>query len=140
MTGPVKRAWLWTLKHTLNPLALGMAHRGLGRFALVRHVGRTSGAIYETPLILARVSEGFIAELTYGTGVNWYRNVVAAHGHCTITWHGHEVAIDRIEPYPTDAGRRAFGPPASWLLALLRRREFRFLHEAPAAHRPAPEA
>lgn len=135
MTGRIKRAWLWTIKRTFNPLTLWMARRGIGPFSLVRHVGRTSGATFETPLILARVPGGFIAELTYGTGVNWYRNLVAAAGHGIIVWHGREYAIDRIEPYPTDAGRRAFGWPASWLLTLLRRREFRMLHEAtpPAA-------
>ncbi|WP_254431398.1 hypothetical protein [Agromyces sp. Marseille-P2726] len=127
--GPVKRAWLWTIKHTLNPLALGMARRGLGPFSLVRHVGRKSGAAYETPLILARVPGGFIAELTYGTSVNWYRNLRAADGHGVIIWHGREHDIAGIEPYPTDAGRRAFGRPASWLLTLLRRKEFRFLRE-----------
>jgi hypothetical protein len=128
--GRVKRAWLWTLKHTLDPLALRMAHRGIGPFSLVRHVGRKSGVVFETPLILARVPDGFIAELTYGTRVNWYRNLEAARGHGIIIWRGHEYPIDRMEPYPTDAGRRAFGVPASWLLTLLRRREFRMLHEA----------
>ncbi len=128
--GPVKRAWLMTIKHTLNPLALWMAHRGIGPFSLIRHAGRKSGAVFETPLILARVPDGFIAELTYGTGVNWYRNIRAAGGHGIILWRGREYPIDRIESYTTDAGRRAFGVPASWLLTLLRRREFRMLHEA----------
>lgn len=136
--GPVKRAWLWTIKVTLNPLALGMAHRGFGPFSLVRHVGRKTGAPYETPLILARVPGGFIAELTYGTGVSWYRNLRAAEGHGVIIWHGREYAIDGIETYPTDAGRRAFGRPASWLLTLLRRREFRILHEAEQERTPHP--
>lgn len=131
MTGRLKRAWLTTIKHTLNPLTLRMARRGVGPFSLVRHVGRRSGAAYETPLVVARVPDGFIAELTYGTGVNWYRNVVAA-GRCEILWRGREYQVDRIEPYPTDAGLRAFGPARSRVLRLLRRHEFRFLHEAPA--------
>ena len=76
--GAVKRAWLATIKHTLNPLVLRLARRGVGPFSLVRHIGRKSGATYETPLILARVPEGFIAELTYGPEVNWYRNLTAA--------------------------------------------------------------
>ena len=76
--GWFKRGWLVFIKHTLNPLTLGMARRGLGPFALIRHTGRKSGRTFETPLILARVPEGFVAELTYGPEVNWYRNVVAA--------------------------------------------------------------
>ena len=87
--GPFKRAWLWTIKHTLNPLTLRMARQGFGPFSLVRHTGRKSGNTFETPLILARVPDGFVAELTYGTAVSWYRNVVAAqrplHGHLART-------------------------------------------------------
>ena len=127
--GAVKRAWLATIKHTLNPLVLRMARRGVGPFALVRHVGRKSGATYETPLILARVPEGFIAELTYGPEVNWYRNIVAA-GRCEVVWRGREYAVSGIQPFPTDAGLRAFGPARSWVLRLLRRHEFRLLREA----------
>ena len=128
--GPIKRAWLWTIKHALNPLTLRMAHAGFGPFSLVRHTGRKSGAVFETPLILARVPDGFVAELTYGTGVNWYRNVEAAHGRCTVVWHGRDYAIDGIAPCTTDAGLTAFGPPANAVLKLLRRHEFRMLHEA----------
>jgi hypothetical protein len=128
--GPIKRAWLWTIKHTLNPLTLRMARQGIGPFSLVRHTGRKSGAVFETPLILARVADGFVAELTYGTGVNWYRNVEAAHGHCTVIWHGREHAIDGVAPCTTEAGLAAFGPPASVVLRLLQRHEFRLLHEA----------
>ena len=37
--------------------------------------GRKSGRAYETPVTLARVPEGFIAELTFGENVDWYRNI-----------------------------------------------------------------
>ena len=128
--GPIKRAWLWTIKHTLNPLTLRMARQGFGPFSLVRHTGRKSGTVFETPLILARVPDGFVAELTYGTAVNWYRNVVAAHGRGTVVWHGRPYAIDGVAPCTTEAGLAAFGPPAGVVLRMLRRREFRLLHEA----------
>jgi len=129
--GPIKRAWLWTIKHTLNPLTLRMARRGFGPFSLVRHIGRKSGNTFETPLILARVPDGFVAELTYGTAVSWYRNVTAAHGRCTVIWHGRAYAIDGVAPCTTEEGLAAFGPPASVVLRLLQRHEFRLLREAP---------
>jgi deazaflavin-dependent oxidoreductase (nitroreductase family) len=129
MTGRLKRAYLWTLKHTLNRLTLRLARRGRGPFVLVRHVGRKSGTVFETPILLARMPDGFIAELTYGPGVNWYRNIVAA-GHCVIVAGRREYEVDRIEPYPAEAGIRAFGYPAAFVLRLLRRHEFRFLHIA----------
>lgn len=123
------RGWLAFIKRTLNPLTLGMARRGLGPFALIRHTGRTSGRTFETPLILARVPAGFVAELTYGPEVNWYRNVVAAN-RATVVWRGREFEVVGVEPIETAAGLRAFGPPASWVLKLLRRHEFRLLREA----------
>jgi len=129
--GWFKRGWLTLIKHTLNPLTLRAARRGGGPFALIRHTGRKSGKVFETPVILARVPEGFVAELTYGPEVNWYRNIVAA-GRATVVWKGRAYEVDGIEPFETGAGRRAFGPPASWLLKLLRRHEFRLLHEARA--------
>lgn len=130
--GWFKRGWLTFIKHTLNPLTLAMARRGLGPFALIRHTGRRSGNTFETPLILARVPEGFVAELTYGPEVNWYRNVVAAD-RATVVWRGREFDVIGVEPIETAAGLSAFGPPASWVLQLLRRHEFRLLREPTAA-------
>lgn len=131
-TGRVKRGFLWVLKTTLNRLTLRLARWGHGPFSLVRHVGRSSGRTFETPLILARVPDGFVAELTYGDGVNWYRNIVAA-GSCVIVSGGREYSIGSIEPYATDAGLRAFGGPRAAILRLLNREEFRLLRLAPAA-------
>jgi hypothetical protein len=91
-------------------------------------VGRKTGNVYETPLILARADAGFVAELTYGTNVSWYRNIVAA-GSCVIVYKGVEHQIDRIEPCTVEAGLRAFGYPRALILKLLRRHEFRILHE-----------
>jgi deazaflavin-dependent oxidoreductase (nitroreductase family) len=133
-----KRAFLWLLGHTVNPLAVRAARSGRG-FALLRHVGRKTGRTYETPLILAPVGDGFVAELTYGTEVAWYRNVVAA-GHCVVVFKGVEYEIDGMEPYPADMGRRAFGFPGTLILRLLRRQEFRFLpiaKDQPDPQRPA---
>ncbi len=118
--------FLWTLKHTLNRLTARIARSRFGPFALVRHVGRRSGRPYETPLILARVSEGFVAELTYGPDVDWYKNITAA-GRCTIVHHGREYEVDAITDYPTDQGLAAFPAPARAILRTLGRHEFRLL-------------
>ena len=122
----IKRRFLTVLKRTLNPLTLRAARSGRGPFALVRHVGRKSGRVYETPLILAPTRGGFVAELTYGPEVAWYRNVVAAGG-CDVLVGGQEHHVVGIEPLGTDAGRAAFPAPARLVLRLLRRHEFRLL-------------
>ena len=127
--GRFKQAWLTTIKHTFNHLTLAMARRGVGPFMLVRHVGRKRGRRFETPILHARIPAGFVAVLVYGTGVSWYRNLRAA-GHGAVLRGRREYAIDRIEPFPTDAGLRAFGPLLRVYLQAVHRTEFRLLHIA----------
>lgn len=126
--GRVKRGFLKVLKNTLNPVTTRIARSGRGPFSLVRHVGRKTGTRYETPLILARVPQGFVAELTYGPQVSWYRNVVAA-GECVIVHGGAEYTITAIADCPADDGLRAFGYPQAIVLKLLHRHDFRYLVE-----------
>jgi len=135
MTSPVQARFLRVLKNTLNPLTLRAARSGRGPFSLVRHVGRKSRTTYETPVILARYRGGFVAELTYGPDVNWYRNIVAA-GQCDILYKGEVHHIDRIESCSTDEGLRAYGNPRALILRLLHRHEFRYLHEAAPLPKP----
>jgi len=93
--------FLWLLNNSLNRVTSQIARSGHGPFSLIRHVGRKSGRTFETPVILAEVPEGFIAELTYGENVNWYRNVVAAGG-CVVVHHRVEYRVDRTA-HPGDA-------------------------------------
>lgn len=131
--GRLRRGWFWLLKNTLNRWTTALARTGRGPFSLVRHVGRRSGTVYETPIMVARMPEGFVIELTYGKHVNWYRNIVAA-GSCELVVGGILYQITAIEPCPTTEGRRAFGLPARVLLALARRNEYRLLRIAPTDH------
>ena len=126
----MRRTWFWLLKHTLNRATLRAARTPGGPFSIVRHVGRKTGTTYETPLILARLGEDFVAELTYGPEVQWYQNVVAA-GHCVVVFGGSEYEINGISSLDREDGLRAFGYPAALILRLLRRHEFRLLSLAP---------
>ena len=114
------------LKNTLNRLTVRLAHTRFGPFSIVRHVGRKSGNTYETPLILATVPEGFIAELTYGANVDWYRNVVAAGG-CVVVHRRKAWRVSAIERCSTERGRNAFPAPLRQILRATRRTEFRLL-------------
>jgi deazaflavin-dependent oxidoreductase (nitroreductase family) len=125
----MRRKWLWLMKNTLNRVTTRVARSGHGPFSLVRHVGRKTGKTYETPIVVARVPEGFIAELTYGEDVNWYRNIVAAGG-CDLFVDGQWHVISAIEPYPSVEGRDAFGYPAKLVLQALQKDEFRLLRTA----------
>jgi len=136
---PVKRRFLWLIDHTLNRATTRLARTGHGPFSLVRHVGRKTGTVYETPIIVARDAEGFVAELTYGPEVSWYRNIVTA-GSCVIVFKGADHQIDRIESCSVERGLDAFGNPRKQILKLLRRRDFRLLHQAVPAEEASTEA
>ena len=101
-------------KRVLNPVMLAWAGRKQSPYAIVHHVGRRSGHVYETPVVAEQSAESFVITLPYGTGVDWYRNVQAA-GRCTLTWHGQDYTL--VEPELLDAATaepllvpwRAFG-------------------------------
>jgi deazaflavin-dependent oxidoreductase (nitroreductase family) len=118
--------FLWFLNHTLNRLTGHVARSRHGPFSLIRHVGRKSGHTYETPVILARAPGGFIAELTYGEDVNWYRNIVAAGG-CVVVHHRVEYQVTDIEPCDAERGRAAFPAPFRLILKAAGRNQFRLL-------------
>ncbi|GAA3873043.1 hypothetical protein GCM10022381_15070 [Leifsonia kafniensis] len=119
----VRRAWLFTIKHSLNRLTGRMARRGSERFSIVRTVGRTSGKTFETPIIVQPVEGGFVCELTYGPEVNWYRNLVAANGG-EIVRGGVTTKIVGLEPMTTAAGIAAFTPFQRRVLRMLNRTHF----------------
>lgn len=94
-------------KLVINPVVLKFAGSPRSPFAVIRHVGRRSGRVYETPLLVAPIVNGFVIELTYGLEVDWYRNVVAA-GRCSLLWHGREYTCSGFEPIDVQMGLLAF--------------------------------
>jgi deazaflavin-dependent oxidoreductase (nitroreductase family) len=122
----LRKSLLSVLKYTLNPLTRWLARSSFGPFTIVRHIGRRSGKLYETPIIVSPIDDGFVIELTYGPDVDWHKNVLAAGG-CTVVWHGKEYVIDKIEPLDTETGRAAFPPLQQLILRLLGRKHFEIL-------------
>jgi len=109
-----------------NPRVMRTAGTSQTATAVIQHVGRRSGRTYETPVILAKAPEGFIAELTYGDDVNWYRNIVAAGG-CVVIHHRVEYGVDQVELFEAKRGREAFPAPFRTTLQATGRSEFRLL-------------
>lgn len=142
--GPLKAAWLFLIKHTLNRVTRRLALSGVAHFWIVRHIGRKSGKVYETPIIVAPIKEGFVIELTYGPEVEWHKNVVAAGGRCTLIRRHKEYPIDAIQPLSTEAGLAAFPPAQRLVLRLLRRKHFELMTGAsgrvdpPSTRSPEP--
>jgi len=128
----LKRGLIWLVTNTINRITVPWARSGRGPFAIVRHVGRSSGRTYETPLVVAAVPGGFVIELTYGPDVDWFRNITATGG-CVVVYRRKEYRVDQVQPCSRKDGLAAFGFPRSLVLRLLRRHEFRRLHVADTA-------
>jgi hypothetical protein len=58
----LRKGFLDLLKFTLNPLTRRLARSSMGPFSIVRHVGRRSGRLYETPIIVSPVEDGFVID------------------------------------------------------------------------------
>ncbi|MBE3560587.1 MAG: hypothetical protein IMW89_15410 [Ktedonobacteraceae bacterium] len=84
-------------KRFINRITRHFVNLSRGPFAVIRHVGRRSGKTYETPIFVFPVEDGFVIALTYGPGVDWYRNVLAT-GSCTLLWHRKVYALGKPEP------------------------------------------
>ena len=63
--------------HILNPFTRLFIHR-LPGFAIISHRGRKSGEIHRTPMNVFRDGEDYLFALTYGSNVQWVKNVLAA--------------------------------------------------------------
>jgi deazaflavin-dependent oxidoreductase (nitroreductase family) len=63
-----------------------------GSYPVVRHVGRTSGKTYETPLDALPTAAGFVLVCRYGPESDWVRNVMTA-GEATLRVDGEEVSL-----------------------------------------------
>ncbi|MBL1079385.1 nitroreductase family deazaflavin-dependent oxidoreductase [Nocardia sp. 2] len=55
--------------------------------SVIRHVGRSSGKAYATPVGITEAGEDFLISLPYGTDPDWLRNVRAA-GTAKVTHEG----------------------------------------------------
>ena len=87
---PVRRAATRFIDPVLRPFATR-----LPMFGVLTHVGRKTGRIYRTPINLFRHGDDYLFFLTYGSDVQWVKNVLAA-GTCSVQTGGRVVAL--VEP------------------------------------------
>ena len=78
----------------MNPIMRPVASK-LPAFAILTHRGRKSGRPYRTPINVFRRGDHYYFFLTYGSDVQWLKNVLAT-GSCSIETRGRIVEL--IEP------------------------------------------
>jgi deazaflavin-dependent oxidoreductase (nitroreductase family) len=107
--------------HILNRFTRLFAHR-LPGFAIISYRGRTSGTVYRTPMNVFRDGHDYVFALTYGSDVQWVKNVVAA-GSAELRVGGRTVALTEPEIF-VDPSRRLMPPPVRMILGLMGVSEF----------------
>jgi deazaflavin-dependent oxidoreductase (nitroreductase family) len=91
----------------MKPLALKSAGTPGAYASVIRHVGRTTGRAYETPVGAVATDDGFVIALPYGPNTDWLKNVLAS-GSATIVNEGNTYDVDRPEVVPMAAAGRFF--------------------------------
>ena len=86
-------------RDVVNPRVLLEAGREGSQYSVIRHIGRSSGREYETPVEAVPFAGGFFISLVYGEQAQWVRNVKAANG-ATLVHDGTEHRIDRADVVP----------------------------------------
>ena len=118
-------------KRFINPLTRPIAGH-LPGFAIVINRGRKTGRVHRTPMNVFRRDGDYVFALTYGSTVDWVRNVLAAGG-AQLEIRGKTVELTDPELI-TDPTRRLMPPPVRFFLGLMRVDEF--LRMRPAPSRP----
>src|SRR4029079_1241702 len=79
------RTRAWRFRHVatryLDPILRPLASMA-PFFGVITHQGRTSGRTYRTPINVFRRGDDYLFFLTYGSDVQWVKNVLAARSWC----------------------------------------------------------
>src|ERR687897_802668 len=78
-----------------------------GIASVIRHVGRTTGRPYETPVQAVATDDGFVIALPYGPNTDWLKNVLAMES-ATIVHEGETYLVDRPEVVPMSVAEPLF--------------------------------
>jgi deazaflavin-dependent oxidoreductase (nitroreductase family) len=111
-----------------NPISRRFAGH-LPGFAILVYVGRQSGRTYRTPINVFRHGDEYIFALTYGSDVQWVKNILAAGG-CELVTMGRTVRLDDPRLF-VDPKQRRMPLLVRLFLRLMRVTEFLSMQLAP---------
>src|SRR5258708_32359096 len=97
--------------------------------SMLKHVGRSSGREYVTPLSAYPLGDGFVMAVLYGeaASVDWCRNVMAA-GKCILKTRGQEYQLEKPEIVPAAIGLEAYPILARLMYRARGIQEFLWVH------------
>lgn len=96
--------------------------RWLPGFGILAYRGRRSGKAYRTPMNVFRHGDEWVFALTYGSDVQWVKNVLAA-GEATLEIRRRKIRLVDPELF-VDPERRLMPVPVRQVLGLMRVSEF----------------
>ena len=113
----------------LNPISRPFA-AWLPFFGVLTNTGRRTGETYRTPINVFRRNDRYVFFLTYGSDVQWVKNVLAAGG-CSLRTLGRDQRL--VDPkLIVDPTRRLVPRPVRTVGRLMGVTEFLQMRAAPA--------
>lgn len=104
---PVQDAIRRMNRAVTNPRVLATAGQPGAPASVVHHVGRRSGAAYQTPVVAVPADGGFAVALPYGPRADWVRNVLTA-GSATLDHEGARIPVTDPELVRADVANPLF--------------------------------
>jgi deazaflavin-dependent oxidoreductase (nitroreductase family) len=112
----------------INPVTRRFAGH-LPGFAILIYRGRRSGRVYRTPMNVFRHGDDYVFALTYGSDVQWVKNVLAAGG-CELAMRGGTVRLTDPRLF-VDLKQRLMPLPVRFFLRVMGVTEFLSTRRAP---------
>ncbi|MGH9138136.1 MAG: nitroreductase family deazaflavin-dependent oxidoreductase [Acidimicrobiales bacterium] len=96
-------SWLPAVNKRVTNRALVAVAPFVPPWAVIRHVGRRSGAAYRTPVVAFPSGDVVVIPLPYGDQTDWVRNLLTAgRGQLDHLGHSHAIYNPRITDVATD--------------------------------------
>jgi deazaflavin-dependent oxidoreductase (nitroreductase family) len=83
-------------RSAMNKVAVQYAGTPGAYASIIKHRGRRSGTVYETPIVPFATADGYLVSLPYGPDTDWVKNVLAA-GSAELVTDGATHAVDQPE-------------------------------------------
>jgi len=120
------------ISRATKPMVLKTAGQAGTSTSVIRHVGRSSGQEYETPVSALTTDGGFLIALPYGRNTDWLKNVLAS-GSATVVDQGTTYTVDQPEIVPLSEAEPDLPPDTLRPLHLFRVEECLRIRRAPEA-------